>query len=380
MSEPPAPRWLCIVSGDPVRSGELLAALRSMVDIHERFEIIVDRRRGESDSATDQPQADRRRQPSVDVRLKLDGFAIVPDPSPSLAGPLFDGVLAGLSLDEIVAGPPLDEAEPDEPELKRVLDFNRQRKARLRRRLALTLLGGATLALLLLTVVPAMKTVMSPTRPEAPPPAESPAAIAMSPPPPPTDASPQSGQSLRSPEPTPPAVKRTGRPRAKPAGSPPIRRTNEPVHSAPAPRAVQSPEIAPSPSEGAGEPGPAAQAAPAAEVAEPRAQIGPSTPPVAAVQSPEPGRSPEAAPTGQVPIATSPDASPASVGSPSDQRAGGLGDQFKNLGKVMERDVTEATADAKRQGEDFRALQNRLRRAWDSVKEGFVGAAEKIRE
>jgi hypothetical protein len=90
---------------------------------------------------------------------------------------------------------------------------------------------------------------------------------------------------------------------------------------------------------------------------------------------------PEAAPTGQAPTATTRDASRApSASSPSDRHVGGLGDQFKNLGTVMERDVIEATADAKRQGDDFRTLQNRLRRAWDSVKQGFVGAAEKIRE
>jgi hypothetical protein len=99
------------------------------------------------------------------------------------------------------------------------------------------------------------------------------------------------------------------------------------------------------------------------------------------VQSPEPGRPPEAAPTGQAPTATIPDASPASSGgAPSDQSAGGLVDQFKNLGSLVSRDASEANAEMKRQGVDLKVLQNRLRRAWDSVKQGFVGAAEKIRE
>jgi len=375
MSEPPA-RCLCIVSGDPVRSAELLAVLGTMASTHERLEIIVDRRRGKSGNGTNPPSADRRRQPSVDVKVKMDGFAIVPYPPPALAGWPLD-----------------DEADPDEPEFARVLEFKHRRKARRRRRLALTLLVGSTLAVLLLTQVPTMKALMSPTRLAAPPPAEPPSAIAMSSPLPlteaspqspllpPTDASPQSDGSLRSPEPTPPAVERTGRPRAKPAGSPPMRRTKAPVHAAPAPMAVESPAIAPPPAEGAGGPGPAAQAATAAEVPAPRPQSDASTQRVGSVQSPEPGRSPEAAPTGQAPTATTPDASPASSGgAPSDQSVGGLLDQFKNLGSLVSRDASEANAEMKRQGDDLKVLQNRLRRAWDSVKQGFVGAAEKIRE
>jgi hypothetical protein len=360
MSEPPA-RCLCIVSRDPVRSAELLAALGAMASTHERLEIIVDRRRGTSGNGTNPPSADRRRQPSVDVKVKMDGFAIVPYPPPALAGWPLD-----------------DEADPDEPEFARVLEFKQRLKARRRRQLALMLLVGSTLAVLLLTLVPTMKALMSPTRLAAPPPAESPSAIAMSPP---TDASPQSGGSVRSPEPTPPAVERTGRPRAKPAGSPPMRRTNEPVRAAPAPKAVESPAVASPPAEGAGGPGPAAQAATAAEVPAPRPPTDASTQRVGSVQSPEPGRSPEAASTGQAPTATIPDASPASPsGSPSDQSVGGLLDQFKNLGSLVSRDASEANAEMKRQGDDLKVLQNRLRRAWDSVKQGFVGAAEKIRE
>jgi len=99
------------------------------------------------------------------------------------------------------------------------------------------------------------------------------------------------------------------------------------------------------------------------------------------VQSPEPERSPEAVATGQAQTVTIPDASPASSGgSPSDHGVGGLGDQFKNLGTVIERDLVEATAEAKRQGDDFKALQTRFRRAWNGFKQGFVGPAEKIRE
>jgi hypothetical protein len=54
-----------------------------------------------------------------------------------------------------------------------------------------------------------------------------------------------------------------------------------------------------------------------------------------------------------------------------------VGDQFKNLGTVIERDLADATADAKRQGDDFKALQNRFRRTWEGIKQGFGGSAEK---
>jgi len=349
MSEPPEPRCLCIVSGDPVRSGDLLAALSTMVDAHERFEIIVDRRRG---GVRISPSANRRRQASVDVRLEMDGFAIVPPSSPSLARP------------------PLDTADPEEPEFERVVEFMRQRQAHRRRWFALPSLLGATLVLLLLTLVATMKAYMSQTRPAAAPPVESPSPIAMSPPIPPIAALPQSGESLRNPESTPPVVKRTGRPRSRPR-----------VHAAPARVAVQSPEVAPPPSEGARAPRPAAQAVTATEVAAPPPQTGAPTQPVGSVQSPEPERSPEAVATGQAQTVTIPDASPASSGgSPSDHGVGGLGDQFKNLGTVIERDLVEATAEAKRQGDDFKALQTRFRRAWNGFKQGFVGPAEKIRE
>src|SRR5262249_36231451 len=216
---------------------ELLAALSTMVDAHERFEIIVDRRRG---GVAHPPSANRRRQASVDVRLEMDGFAIVPPPSPSLARQ------------------PLDTADPDEPEFERVVEFMRQRQARRRRRLALPSLLGATLVLLLLTLVATMTAYMSQTRSPAsppagssapaPPPAASPAPAAVPPPIPPIPpiaASPQSGESLQSPESTPPVVKRTGRPRSRPR-----------EHAAPARVALQSPAVAPQPSEGAREPSP----------------------------------------------------------------------------------------------------------------------------
>ena len=419
MSEPPAPRCLCIVSSDPVRSGELLAALRTRVDTHERLEVIVDRRRGESGSVTDPPSNDRRRQPFVDVKVKTDGFAIVPYSSSSPAGTALH------EADQ--PAPPLFDADPAEQEYARVVEFGRQRRARRHRRLAVTSALGT--ALVLLTLVPAMK-FMSRTRPAGPPPAESPPAIASSPPLRPTAPSPPSGgavqrsESAQRSESTSPAVERTGRPRVA-ARPPAAERASQPsVQAAPAPMAAPSPQLAPPPvaappSEGTSPPQPPAQASKAPEILVPRPQPGASTQAGGSAQTPEPARLPEAAPSGpapvrphevaptrpaprspeaaparqalgrppdsspprQAPTASIPDASSASSrSSPSDPAAGGLGDQFKNLGTVIERDLIDATADAKRQGDDFKAIQNRFRRAWEGLKQSFVGPTEKSRE
>ena len=468
MSEPPALRSLCIVSSDPVRSGELLAALRTTVDSHEGLEIVVDRRRGESGRATGSPSDDRRRQPFVDVQVKTDGFAIVPPPSASRADA------------------PLSEADPDRPELPllevdpvqlecaRVLDFGRQRKAVRRRRLVLASCVGA--ALVLLALVPAMTTFTSRTHSAALPLAESPAAIATalparpSAPATPSGGSPQSAESARRestrPEPTPQVAERTDRPRVQ-ARPPAEERAAQPrARVAPAPMVVQGPHptapqpvapqpvspqpvapqpvappaaaqppVTPPPSEVTSRPEPPTQAAKAPEVPAPRPQPSASTQPNGPVQtngpvqSAEPARVREAAPTNQAPtrspeaaparqapvrpheaasarqtpvrppdaapprqaLGRPPDAPPARQaptaaisdalpasggGSPSEHR-GGFGDQFKNLGTVIERDLIDATADAKRQGDDFKALQNQFRRAWDGLKQSFGGSDEK---
>ena len=76
--ESPAPRHLCIISGDPLRSRAFIAALNSAVSANGNLTIIVDRRRGGSETATGRPPVDRRRRPHVDIKLKTDGFAIVP--------------------------------------------------------------------------------------------------------------------------------------------------------------------------------------------------------------------------------------------------------------------------------------------------------------
>jgi hypothetical protein len=68
---------LCIISRDPVRSGDFIEALRASLPPEDNLEIITDRRRGGASREFDLKQ-DHRRQPQVDLALAANGFAIVP--------------------------------------------------------------------------------------------------------------------------------------------------------------------------------------------------------------------------------------------------------------------------------------------------------------
>jgi hypothetical protein len=68
---------LCIVSRDPLRGGEFIAALQESLDSEDTLEIIVDRRRDES-PAKPGLKEDRRSQRQVALSLRVHGFAIVP--------------------------------------------------------------------------------------------------------------------------------------------------------------------------------------------------------------------------------------------------------------------------------------------------------------
>src|SRR4029453_7691635 len=71
----PAVNQVVIISSDPRRA--FIAALSPAVGAREGFTIIVDRRRADSENAA-RPAIERRHRPSVDAKLKIDGFAIVP--------------------------------------------------------------------------------------------------------------------------------------------------------------------------------------------------------------------------------------------------------------------------------------------------------------
>lgn len=68
---------LCIISRDPVRTGDFIEALRASLHPEESLEIITDRRHSGVSRESDLKQ-DHRRQPQVDLALAANGFAIVP--------------------------------------------------------------------------------------------------------------------------------------------------------------------------------------------------------------------------------------------------------------------------------------------------------------
>src|SRR4029453_17906903 len=79
----PAVNQVVIISSAPLRA--FIAALSPALRAREEFTIIVDRRRADSENAA-RPAIERRRHPSVDAKVKTDGFAIVPL-SPTYARP-----------------------------------------------------------------------------------------------------------------------------------------------------------------------------------------------------------------------------------------------------------------------------------------------------
>ena len=185
------PRRLCIVTGDALPSREFIAALQTAVGPNEEIEIIVDRRRGDPGIAPGRPPVDRRRLPHVDVMVEMDGYAIVPVPtSPPRPPRVPDPPIAPRPIERqrhpaerrsaeprpadrpaFERRPFEDDTDADERELERILQFRRRHGARLGPMLLLTALVGV-LVVLLLILLPAVKTLVSRTRPAAPPPAE----------------------------------------------------------------------------------------------------------------------------------------------------------------------------------------------------------------
>ena len=74
------PTCLCIISGERIRGGDFIAALRASLRPHDQLEIIVDRRGGETQGEWERA-VDRRRRPQVDAALRTNGFAMVPAPA-----------------------------------------------------------------------------------------------------------------------------------------------------------------------------------------------------------------------------------------------------------------------------------------------------------
>ena len=145
-----ASRRLCIVGRDRPLSGEFVASFTIALGAREEFDIIVDRRRGGPSAGP--PADDRRVRQHVTRSLERDGFAIVapfeiravPDEqlqlvegratSPIERLELEEGIGARLAVDETPLPTSPEPWQEDERRLERILEFNRRRRARLRRR------------------------------------------------------------------------------------------------------------------------------------------------------------------------------------------------------------------------------------------------------
>lgn len=155
---------MCIVSHDRLRCDEFVEALQESLNPADEIEIILDRRRGRPATeakprTADQPSNDRRRHPYLDLALTRHGFAIVP-------ALVTDPLKMGARRARDIPGSPADDRE----RLEHILDFERRQAARLRPWL---ILGGLVgVILVLLVVLPVVKTRVSWLRPDAPPPAE----------------------------------------------------------------------------------------------------------------------------------------------------------------------------------------------------------------
>src|SRR5262245_40272265 len=184
-----ASRRLCIVGRDRYLSGEFVESFTTALGAREELEIIVDRRRG--DPAAGPPAPDRRVRQHVKGALERDGFVIVApfeiravqDEELQLVEGRGTSAIDRLRLEEeidasslalrpglTIAESPLGAESPepwraDEHRLEHILEFNRRRRARLRRR---WILIGVLVTLPALSL--AAKTFVSRARPvEVPP-------------------------------------------------------------------------------------------------------------------------------------------------------------------------------------------------------------------
>src|SRR5262252_1655119 len=112
-----ATNQLCITSRVPLRA--FIAALNPALRGREEFTIIVDRRQAGLENVATPPAIERRQHPSVDAKVQRDGFALVP--LSTTENPKHP-VWIERMVDHQPAG---DDAEADEIELQRILEFKR---------------------------------------------------------------------------------------------------------------------------------------------------------------------------------------------------------------------------------------------------------------
>jgi hypothetical protein len=258
---PAANQVFIIISSDPLRA--FIAALNPALRAKEEFTIIVDRRRTDLENAA-RPAIERRHHPSVDAKLKTDGFAIVPL-STTDAPPWIERLVDRQSAD--------DSAEADEREFRRILEFNRhRRKARLGPLVRTFAIVGAFSVLVVLVVqMPAGKALVNrarlvalPTSERAPePPIEAQAPSVVETPAPPSPSRPPAGRisrlrdaartptevSSQPPGPQSIAALQSKRRQASPESAPPVwpESVREPANTVPTPRPDVTPPAPPRP-------------------------------------------------------------------------------------------------------------------------------------
>lgn len=371
----PATNQVFIISRDPLRA--FIAALNPALRGCEEFTIIVDRRRAGLENVAARPAIERRHHPSVDAKVETDGFAIVPlstteDPQNP---PWIERVVDHQSV--------ADDAEADERELQRILEFRRP-KARVGRLMRVSAIVGAVSVLVVLFAqMPAGKALVNRARlvalptsertPEPPiepyalsvveapapprpsrPPAErigrprdrgrTPTEVVSPPPSPQSNASRQSKRRPANPEPAPPA-----RPES----------VSVPADSAPTPQLGVTP---PAPVRPLTVASPASTSPPAATAPEPARPTQSNSPPRA-----WPGRPSESAPN---PTRSSAGSLPRIA-----QTARGLEAWIQALQSHVKGDVDTAGAEAKRQIDELKSKTMRsldeMRRVWNNATRVF---------
>jgi hypothetical protein len=388
----PATNQVFIISRDPLQA--FIAALSPALRDCEEFTIIVDRRRAALKNVAARPAIERRHHPWVDAKVETDGFAIVPlsttdDPQNP---PWIECVVDHQSA--------ADDAEADERELWRALEFERH-KARVGRHVRVSAIVGAVSVLVGLFVqMPAGMVLMNraplvalptsertpelPSEPhalsvvEAPaprrpsrPPAErigrprdtrrTPTEVVSPPPSPQFNASRQSKWRPANPEPAPPA-----RPESVsvPADSAPTARLDVTPPRA-WPLTVASP----------------ASTSPPATAPEPARQTQSNSPPRAwpgrpSASAPDPTRSAEGSPPRIAHTASTPGEATVSPSSaPRQPSARGLEAWIQALQRRVKGDVDTAGAEAKRQIDELKPKTVRsldeMRRVWHNAAHGF---------
>jgi hypothetical protein len=350
----PAANQVVIISSDPLRA--FIAALSPALRAREEFTIIVDRRRADSENSA-RPAIERRHHPSVDAKVKTDGFAIVPL-STTEARPWIARFVDRQSAD--------DYAEADEREFRRILEFNRRRRRARLGSLARTfaIVGAFSVLVVLFAQMPAGKALVNRARLVALPTSE------RAPEPPIEAQTPSVVEAPAPPSPSRPPAGRIGRPRD--AAPTPTEVSSEPPQGPQSKRRQASPEAAPPV-------WPESVSEPANTEPTPRPDVTPPAPPrPLIVASPEPTRprSSEGSTPRTDHTPSTPGEAPANLSSaPRLPSARGLEAGIEALESRVTSDVNTAGVEAKRQFDELKskALKSldEMRRLWNNATRVF---------